>query len=206
VTMRQAGVSVDERDRAAPGRLELVRQFVNTRDLCKRIDWIDSPERLAAWLVDKGLVAAPPALTPDDVARVQAFREALRAMLLAHAGRPEPPHAAEVFDETASSLPLRARVTAAGVGLFSAAEGLDFALGSVVAAVVEAQLRGTWPRLKACVNDSCHTGMYDRTKNRTRVWCNASTCGAQVRARSYRRRRRERRSPTGDGSEGKKRG
>ena len=47
----------EERDRVAPGRLELVRQFVNTRDYWKGIDWIDSPERLSAWLVDQGLVA-----------------------------------------------------------------------------------------------------------------------------------------------------
>ncbi|MGH2820559.1 MAG: CGNR zinc finger domain-containing protein [Actinomycetota bacterium] len=30
-----------------------------------------------------------------------------------------------------------------------------------------------------------------RTKNRTRIWCNPSTCGARVRAKSYRQRRRE---------------
>ncbi len=184
------GIPPEERDRVAPGRLELVRQFVNTRDYWKGIDWIDSPERLAAWLVDHGLVAERAALTPKDVRRVQAFREALRAMLVAHLGRAEPPEAPATFNETASSLSLRAHATEAGIELRSADEGLEFGLGSIVAAIAEAQLEGTWPRLKACANDDCRTGMYDRTKNRTRMWCNAATCGARMRARSYRRRRK----------------
>jgi predicted RNA-binding Zn ribbon-like protein len=190
VTAISGGVPAEERDRVAPGRLELVRQFVNTRDYWKGIDWIDSPERLSAWLVDQGLVAERVSLTTSDVRRVQAFREALRAMLLAHLGRAEPPEAAATFNETASSLSLRAHATEAGVELRSADEGLEFGLGSMVAAIAEAQLEGTWPRLKACANDDCRTGMYDRTKNRTRIWCNASTCGARMRARSYRRRRK----------------
>lgn len=192
MTEKSRRVSSEERDRVAPGRLELVRQFINTRDFWKQIDWIDTPERLAAWLIDLRLVVKCPALTTKDVARVQAFREALRAMLLAHSGRPESPEAAATFNRTARSLSLRARATATGVELVSGEKGLNYVLGSIVAAVAEAQLEGTWPRLKACANDNCRTGLYDRTKNRTRIWCNASTCGARMRARSYRQRRRER--------------
>jgi predicted RNA-binding Zn ribbon-like protein len=183
-------LSSDESDRIAPGRLELVRKFVNTRDLWKRIDWISGPERLAAWLVEHKLVTEPPPLTAKDVARAQQFREALRAMLLAHIGRPIPPEALASFNETASSLSLRARVTQGRIELVSTDEGLDFMLGSIVVAVVEAQLEGTWPRLKACANERCHTGMYDHTRSRTRIWCNASTCGAQVRSKAYRQRKR----------------
>jgi predicted RNA-binding Zn ribbon-like protein len=181
-----------EQDRVAPGKLELVRQFVNTRDLWKQIDWIDTTERLAGWLTRQGFLAEASPLTDKDVRRMQAFREALRAMLLAHTARRQSPDAAATFNETASSLSLLPRATPSGIGLVSADEGLEFFLGSIVVAVVEAELQGTWRRLKACANENCHTGMYDRTKNQTRIWCNASTCGARIRARSYRRRRRER--------------
>jgi predicted RNA-binding Zn ribbon-like protein len=190
VTAIGEGVPPEERDRVAPGRLELVRQFVNTRDYWKGIDRIDSPERLSAWLIEQGLVSEQVSLTTRDVRRVQAFREAVRAMLLAHIGRAAPTEAPATFNETASSLSLRAHATEAGVELRSADEGLRFGLGSIVVAIAEAQLQGTWSRLKACANDDCRTGMYDRTKNRTRMWCNASTCGARMRARSYRRRRK----------------
>jgi predicted RNA-binding Zn ribbon-like protein len=179
----------DEGDRIAPGRLELVRQFVNTRDLWKQIDWIDSPDRLAAWLVEYGRMAEPPSLTAKDIARTQAFREALRALLFAHTGRPTPPEALDSFNETALSLSLIANATQGRIELVSTDEGLNFMLGSIVAAVVGAQLEGTWPRLKACANERCRTGMYDRTRNRTRIWCNASTCGAQVRSKAYRQRK-----------------
>jgi hypothetical protein len=47
VTTRRAQISGEEKDRVAPGRLELVRRFVNTRDLWKGTDWIDGPDRLA---------------------------------------------------------------------------------------------------------------------------------------------------------------
>lgn len=176
----------------APGRLELVRRFVNTRDFWKRVDWIDSPERLSAWLVEQRLVTKPPRLKDEDVARARAFREALRAMLLAHSVRPESPEAVATFNEIASSVPLVAEATPDGIWLDSTGQGQDALLGSIVVAVVAGQLEGTWPRLKACANERCLTGMYDRTKNQTRVWCDASTCGAQMRARSYRQRRRER--------------
>lgn len=184
------GIPPEERSRVAPGRLELVRQFVNTRDFWKGIDWIDTPERLAGWLVEQELAAERVELRSGDVVRVQAFREAVRAMLRAHIGHSEPPEARAMFNETADSLSLRAYAIEAGIELRSADRGLEFGLGSIVAAVAEAQLEGTWPRLKACANDDCRTGMYDRTKNRTRIWCNAATCGARMRARSYRQRRK----------------
>jgi predicted RNA-binding Zn ribbon-like protein len=125
------------------------------------------------------------------VARAQAFREALRAMLIGHGNGIEQPETAARFNEIAPALHLRGRATSAGIQLESADEGVDFLLGSIVAAVVTAQLDGTWPRLKVCANENCRTGMYDRTRNRTRVWCDASTCGARMRAKSYRRRRRK---------------
>src|SRR5215211_3689100 len=83
-------MATDEADRrlAAPGDLELVRDFVNTRDLEKGTDRIDAPGRLASWLVEKG------------VARARTFREALRSMLLGNAGLSPGAGGAEGFDAT----------------------------------------------------------------------------------------------------------
>src|SRR5579862_7773753 len=39
----------------APGRLELVRAFVNTLDIEERTDELDSPAALASWLAARGL-------------------------------------------------------------------------------------------------------------------------------------------------------
>ncbi len=180
----------DDRRLAAPGDLELVRDFVNTRDLEKGTEEIEDPAGLASWLAGRGLVPSPPTLTGEDLARARGLREALRAMLLANAGYPLPPEAAEAFDDAVRSVRLRAGVGEAGrVALLPAeAGGLDHAVGRLVSIVYAAQESGIWSRLKACAE--CHWALYDRTRNGSAAWC-GSRCGARVRARRHRGRRRE---------------
>src|SRR5215212_10961561 len=128
----------DENDRrlAAPGELELVRDFVNTRDLGKGADRIDSPEALSSWLAERGLVPDAPEVTEDDVMRVRSLREALRAMLLANAGFPLDPGAVDAFNDAAGAARVAVRAGNAGrVALVPAGEGLDRAIGRLLSAV-----------------------------------------------------------------------
>ena len=60
----------------APGRLELVRQFVNTRDIDDDLDDIATPEALEAWLAGHDLARGP--ATAADVARFADVREGLQ--------------------------------------------------------------------------------------------------------------------------------
>ena len=41
----------------APGRLELVREFVNTRDIDDDLDDIATPQALQGWVAEHGLGA-----------------------------------------------------------------------------------------------------------------------------------------------------
>jgi hypothetical protein len=87
----------DDRNLAAPDDLELVRRFVNTRDLELHTEELATPRALDAFLGTTGATAA-------DLERAIAFREALRALLLANAtGDPPPPHA---LDTVAGAGPL----------------------------------------------------------------------------------------------------
>jgi predicted RNA-binding Zn ribbon-like protein len=184
-------MATDENDRrlAAPGELELVRDFVNTRDLGKGTDRIDSPEALSSWLARRGLVPDPPEATEDDATRVRSLREALRAMLVANAGFPLDPGAVDAFNDAARAAHLGVQAGDAGrVALVPASGGLDQAISRLLSAVFAAQENGTWPRLKAC--GECHWALYDRTKNRSAAWCDPAKCGARVRSRRYRERRR----------------
>jgi predicted RNA-binding Zn ribbon-like protein len=184
-------MATDEADRrlAAPGELELVRDFVNTCDLEKGTDRIDGPEALSSWLVGRGLVPDPPEVTEDDVTSVRSLREALRAMLLANAGFPLDPAAVEGFNDAAHGARLGIRAGDTGrVALVPAGEGPDRAISRLLSAVFAAQENGTWPRLKACAE--CHWALYDRTKNRSVAWCDPAKCGARARSRRYRERRR----------------
>ncbi len=167
----------------------MVRDFVNTLDVLPETDEISDPPSLASWLVEHGLVATPPALGNEDLARARSLREALRSFLLANAGFPLPAGTAEVFDVAVASVRLRARADESGrLELLSAdTEGLERAIGRLVSIVFAAQQDGTWSRLKACAE--CHWALYDHTKNRSTAWC-GSQCGARVRARRHRRRSR----------------
>jgi predicted RNA-binding Zn ribbon-like protein len=185
-------MATDEADRrlAAPGDLELVRDFVNTRDLEKGTDRIDAPGRLASWLVEKGLARAGYAPTDEDVARARNFREALRSMLLGNAGLSPGAGGAEGFDATSRGARLEVRTGDTGtMALLPVGEGLDLAIGRLAAISFAAQEDGSWVRLKACAG--CRWALYDRTKNRSAAWCDAAKCGARARSRRYRARRRE---------------
>jgi predicted RNA-binding Zn ribbon-like protein len=184
-------MATDEADRrlAAPGELELVRDFVNTRDLEKGTDRIDGPEELSSWLAEEGLVADAHRLSEDDVARVRGLREALRAFLLANAGSPLGPESVDGFNAAAKRVRLGVRAREAGrIALVPAGEGLDRVIGRLLSAVFAAHENGTWPRLKACAG--CQWALYDRTKNRSAAWCDPNKCGARARSRRYRERRR----------------
>jgi predicted RNA-binding Zn ribbon-like protein len=180
----------DDKRLAAPGDLEIVRDFVNTLDVLPDTDEIENPSSLASWLVEHRLVDTPPELSDEDPARAQSLREALRVLLVSNAGFPLSSEVAEAFDDAVGSARLRLRSDEEGrLELLPAdAGGMDHAIGRLLSIVFEAQQDGTWPRLKACAE--CHWALYDHTRNQSAAWC-GSQCGARVRARRHRRRHRK---------------
>jgi predicted RNA-binding Zn ribbon-like protein len=65
--------------------------------------------------------------------------------------------------------------------------GVDRVVAALLAVLHEAQLRGDWPRMKAC--RQCEYVFFDRSKNRSAAWCAMSICGNRTKNRVYRRRR-----------------
>jgi predicted RNA-binding Zn ribbon-like protein len=176
---------------SAPGRLELVRAFVNTLDVDAGTDALGSTDELRTWLRDHDLVGDPAGVSESDLANALTLREALRAILLAHNdGAPVPTDAATVLDGAArrARVGLRFDETCAAA-LEPDSDGVDAALGRLLAIVHASIADGTWRRLKACRLDSCEWAFYDHTKNRSGVWCDMGDCGNRVKARTYRARR-----------------
>lgn len=168
---------------AAPGDLEHVRCFVNTRDLELGIERLGTQADVDRWFGGPG----------NDLGRAIALREAFRAVLVSNAtGEPPPAAALETIEEIGQRATLRA-----GGDLRLAPVGADAGLARLLAIAVVAEADGTWRRLKACPGDSCHWALYDRTRSRTRTWCASAKCGARTRSREYRRRQRARRTPAG---------
>jgi hypothetical protein len=67
-------------------QLDLVRDYVNTLDLETGIDRISSPDELAMWFSEQGLVDDLVEPTDDELTDALAVREAIRELLLANNG------------------------------------------------------------------------------------------------------------------------
>jgi predicted RNA-binding Zn ribbon-like protein len=158
----------------APGALQLVEEFVNTLDLETGTETLD-----ADWLAAHDLGA-------DDIARARAVREALRALLLAHNGRPLDPAAVRTLDAEGRGAGLAVRFDDGGHAALAAPEN---GLARLFAIVAHAEAEGTWARMKACPDAHCAWAFYDSTRNRSRTWCDMAICGNRAKARAFRARR-----------------
>lgn len=172
----------------APGRLELVRRFVNTRDVEDGIEELASPAALRAWLREHELPDVPRPGT-RGVERLTALREALRKLLLSNNGEPPDERALERLREEAACVPLRVRFGDHGESaLAPGGAGIDAVVGELLGIVHESMADGTWQRLKACRSDTCEWAFYDRSRNRSGTWCSMAVCGNRAKARSFRGR------------------
>jgi predicted RNA-binding Zn ribbon-like protein len=173
----------------APGRLGLVQSFVNTVDLESGVDEIQTPQRLQAWLVERGLLEAGDPVVEEDVRRVMAVREGLRALaVMNNEGRLQAGRVREL-NRVASGVLLTARFAPSGeLELLSVSPGVDGVLARIISAAATASLDGTWSRVKACRRDVCRWMFYDHSRNRSGVWCAMAVCGSRTKAFRYRRR------------------
>jgi predicted RNA-binding Zn ribbon-like protein len=173
----------------APGELELVRQFVNSKEVDEGIERLSSPAELQRWLSEHGLPSGS-RLGAPDVERAVALREALRALLFANAGEGLDRRAVTTLNECAHAVRLGARFTDEGDAVLSSEQGgADAAFGRILAIVHRAMVEGRWNRLKACSDDTCQWAFYDASRNRSAHWCSMEVCGNRAKARAYRRRR-----------------
>jgi predicted RNA-binding Zn ribbon-like protein len=176
--------------RSAPEALEVVRAFVNTRDVEAQTDSLTRPGDLRAWLTQRDLLGRRKRVTAADLEHARTVREALRALLAANNGEPLDPAAPAVLDRAARRAGLVLRFRPDGTaGEEPSARGVDGALGRLLAAVAAAMADGTWPRLKVCRDPGCAWAFYDAARNRSRAWCSMAVCGNRAKARAYRRRR-----------------
>ena len=170
---------------------ELVRDFVNTRELLETSEELGSPAALAGWLAANGLAAGRLSASEGDLGRAVELREALRQLLLGNTGVAVDTDAAyAVLDRTAREAEIRLRFTGAGGELSPEASGVSAALGRIVIAVDSAMADGSWSRLKACRASDCEWAFIDTAKNHSRAWCSMRSCGNREKARAFRERQR----------------
>jgi predicted RNA-binding Zn ribbon-like protein len=183
-------VAREPAERPAPGRLELVRAFVNTWDLDKGEDHLVDPDAAAAWMAEAGLLPAGAGLRSRDLAKVLQAREAFRAVLVANAAGGGADEAVQTLNGLADEANIAIRLSGTGsVVPIVAAGGVVGALGQLVAIAFEGVTDGTWTRLKACPATGCHWAFYDTSRNRSSRWCDMGVCGNRAKRRRFRQRR-----------------
>lgn len=160
--------------KAAPAPLRLVQLFLNTTDHEHR-ELLGTPAQVESWFAEQGLDTGR--VGPAAVRRTQALREALRALVAE--GRASP-------DLTEASARARLAIDFEEARLVPQADGLDAALGALLAIVYDAMLDGTLARLKTCRN--CRWAFWDESRSRTAAWCSMTLCGNRLKVRRYRSR------------------
>jgi predicted RNA-binding Zn ribbon-like protein len=168
---------------------DLLVEFVNSRDVEEETDSIADPEALGAWIDAK---TGEPAgeLDDEDIGRVQALRESLRALLLANNGEEPDVYSLVPLREAAERTRIRTTFSADGqIALAPARSGLSGFEAHLLLAIERLQSLGAWPRLKACTDEGCQWAFYDATRNHSRTWCSMEVCGNREKTRRYRARR-----------------
>ena len=181
----------DQEAKPAPGPLLLVQSFVNTWDADHGSDLLLDRSTASEWLTAAGLWAGDRAPGYDFLDLARRVREAIRAMLVANGGGPQPgPNALQ---------PLHAVTVAARPSLHVGQDGHlaigtepagkpEAALLTLLLVIRDAQSDGTWQRLKACGNPDCQWAFYDRSHGQAGAWCDMATCGNRMKNRKFRRR------------------
>jgi predicted RNA-binding Zn ribbon-like protein len=170
-------------------QLDLVRDFVNTLDFETGIDTIASPDELAMWLSEQGLVDDLVEPSDEEVADAIAVREAIRELLLANNGvDADAAAASKTLEEAGRKAHLGVRFEEGRPVLAPEGDGARAAIGRIVATVAELAPADEWKRLKTCRDEHCRVAFYDKSRNRSRAWCSMEVCGNREKARSFRQR------------------
>jgi predicted RNA-binding Zn ribbon-like protein len=179
-----------------PDGLDLPIDFVNTLDVENDSDALATTDGLADWLHARGLLSADKRVV-DERGRLQAvdLREALRTLMLANNGGPRDDRASDELERAARRGDLGVHFAHGdAISLAPSEQGVAGALAGVLVPVVQAIGAGSWPRVKACRAPDCLWAFYDRSRNRSGVWCDMAVCGNRTKVRAYRERAPRKRS------------
>jgi len=159
---------------------ELVVSFLNTRDRATGSDQMSSRDGVAAWGSTHDLLAAGAWVDAPDVEQARELRDGLNELVagLGDGG----------LDASLARLPLAAWSEQGRVRLGSARGGAADLPAGVVEAVLRLQAQGSWNRVKVCADPACGRAFVDRSRNRSRHWCDMATCGSRAKMRALRRR------------------
>jgi len=181
-------------NRPTPEARELLRSFGDIVDWGVQTGVVrGSTAKVLRWAAKRHPRAAAQALD-----RARRAREAIFRVFSAVAGRKAPPASAikELNAALARALPSR-RVDLRG-GRFAWGwpehhpPDLDRVLWPAVLSAAELLISGELDRVRECEGERCAWLFLDRSKNRSRRWCDMTVCGNRTKARRHYARSKQR--------------
>jgi predicted RNA-binding Zn ribbon-like protein len=173
-------------------------QFVNTvgsRNSSGADDYWKGGADLAAWMAKRGLLASSHPLSDDFLQRARSLRSAIYAAGSAIAAHRElrPVDLDAINDELCEALSHLELIPDLTWRLESSRPE-DAALMLVTLSAARLLLSQQKNRIRECANERCGWIFIDRSKNRSRKWCDMSDCGNRAKAHRFQAKKRAARS------------
>jgi len=181
-------VQADDRDSLSPG-------YANVLAWYHHAGLLDSPETTSLLRTARR--------NPKDAAaarrRTVTLRDAIRAIVLAlHRGTPPAPADLALLDQERLEADRHGHHAVSGdrlVWTFDESRDLDRIIWPVAREAVRFLSDSTMPRVRECASETCERLFLDTSKNGSRRFCSASTCGSATRVRRFRARHHEENRP-----------
>lgn len=150
-----------------------------------------SPEDLARWISETGLVDTQPEVSVHQLAKGRKLREAINR--LARPGVVPEPGDREELNRWAAREQLAPQLTSEGLLSWDAGRRPVEAMFATIAADAVDLLSGPLAgRIRECGAPDCALLFVDTSRPGGRRWCSTAACGNRVRTKAYRQRRKER--------------
>ncbi|WP_299396564.1 CGNR zinc finger domain-containing protein [Pelagibius sp.] len=175
----------------------LILDFLNTADWAADGEVVHeklaTPADVDRWMAAAGLDGVAGPKTARELARLKAFRAALRATVLKVAGGKDGARdGVRAVNTALRGIRNDALAEAGGPAAVSAAGRLQAVLAISAAALLADPRERV--RIKICPADNCGWLFVDETRNGRRRWCSMETCGNRAKARRHYQRSQAARS------------
>jgi len=148
-------------------------------------DELTTPDVLAQWYVDAGIVTRRPVVDERHLAAAVALREQLFPLVESLAGGTALPDRHRTALNRAARGPVPV-VAVSPDGRRTTSGDADACLVAVARAAVELFDRADGAVVRFCADETCTHPFLDRSRTRRRRWCDMASCGDRAKVRRYR--------------------
>jgi predicted RNA-binding Zn ribbon-like protein len=153
------------------------------------LEWLPAGADLAGWVVEAGLLGAPPVVGERDLVAAREFREALFRLVRALTDGVAPARADRLLVNQIAAAPPPVPSVAAD-GRVRRRGDLAAALAAVARAGIELFDHPDRHLVRWCADSRCTRPFIDRSRGHRRRWCGMANCGDRAKAAAYRQRQR----------------